>query len=58
MMPDRAAQREEIISCACVFVEIATPFFEKYKSLIPTSLAGYFTRLRAACDAWRKDAAK
>ena len=50
--------RNDVINCACVFVEVAAPFFDKYKALIPTSLAGYFTRLRAACDAWRKAAAK
>lgn len=43
-MPEDA--RTDVVNCACQFVEVAAPFFEKYKTLMPASLAGYFTRLR------------
>lgn len=41
---------------ASEFVEVAAPFFERYKALIPTSLAGYFSRLASAVAEWRKAA--
>lgn len=39
---------------AADFVEIAEPFFERYKALIPTSLRNYFDNLRRAAADWHK----
>lgn len=55
LVPAPQGPNAAVIITACEFVEIATPFFDKYRALIPTSLAGYFARLRAACEDYRKE---